>query len=304
MPKPMSTASCRVCGSNRTALWKSRNLNRELTPEDFKITDGRYGVTLTLHKCADCSFIFADASETCQLTALYEQLVDPSYEEGADSRALQMRWLLQLGIAVRPQAHTLLEIGAGSGLLVAEAGRLGLDAVGVEPSKSLVTAARRINGVELFQGTFPHPRLEGRQFDLLYMVDVIEHVDDPVKLLADCAAALAPDGVLMVVTPDVSSLAARLFGHRWWHFRLAHVGYFNRRSMSEASRRAGLTIQSRCRVRWFFPIRYLAERASAYLPVGRLNRAAERIGPLRRLYDRVIPVNLHDSNAFIMTGKG
>jgi len=300
----MSTASCPVCGSSRTRLWKSRNLNRDLTPEDFKITDGRYGVTLTLHKCEGCSFIFADASETGQLTALYEQLVDPSYEEGADSRTVQMRWLLQLGISARPQARTLLEIGAGSGLLVAEAGRLGLDAVGVEPSKSLVTAARRINGVELLQGTFPHPRVEGRQFDLVYVVDVIEHVNDPVKLLADCAGAMAPGGVLMVVTPDVSSLAARFFGHRWWHFRLAHVGYFNKRSMSEASRRAGLAIQSTCRVRWFFPVRYLAERASAYLPVGPVNRVAERVGPLHWLYDRVIPLNLRDSSAFVMTRKG
>ena len=300
----MSTARCPVCGSGRTRLWKSRNLNRDLTPEDFKITDGRYGVTLTLHKCEGCSFIFADASETGQLTALYEQLVDPSYEEGADSRTVQMRWLLQLGISARPQAHTLLEIGAGSGLLVAEAGRLGLDAVGVEPSKSLVTAARRINGVELLQGTFPHPRVEGRQFDLVYVVDVIEHVNDPVKLLADCAGAMAPGGVLMVVTPDVSSLAARFFGHRWWHFRLAHVGYFNKRSMSEASRRAGLAIQSTCRVRWFFPVRYLAERASAYLPVGPVNRVAERVGPLHWLYDRVIPLNLRDSSAFVMTRKG
>lgn len=300
----MSTARCPVCGSSRTRLWKSRNLNRDLTPEDFKITDGRYGVTLTLHKCEGCSFIFADASETGQLTALYEQLVDPSYEEGADSRTVQMRWLLQLGISARPQARTLLEIGAGSGLLVAEAGRLGLDAVGVEPSKSLVTAARRINGVELLQGTFPHPRVEGRQFDLVYVVDVIEHVNDPVKLLADCAGAMAPGGVLMVVTPDVSSLAARFFGHRWWHFRLAHVGYFNKRSMSEASRRAGLAIQSTCRVRWFFPVRYLAERASAYLPVGPVNRVAERVGPLHWLYDRVIPLNLRDSSAFVMTRKG
>jgi len=300
----MSTASCPICGSIQTRLWKSRNLNRELMPEDFKITDGRYGVTLTLHQCADCSFLFADASETSQLTTLYEQLVDPSYEEGAESRTLQMRWLLRLGIAARPQAHTLLEIGAGSGLLVAAAGRLGLDAVGVEPSMSLVTAARRINGVELLQGTFPHPRLEGRRFDLVYVVDVIEHLSDPVKLLADCAGALAVGGILIVVTPDVSSLAARLFGHRWWHFRLAHVGYFNERSMSEASRLAELAIRSSCRVRWFFPIRYLAERASAYLPVGPVNRAAERVAALRWLYDRVIPLNLHDSSAFVMTRKG
>jgi len=298
---PTLKPSCPVCSSTRTTLWKSRNLDRELTPEDFRITDSRYGVTLTLHKCEDCSFLFADPSETAHLTALYEQLVDPSYEEGAENRALQMRWLLRLGKAIRPQARTLLEIGAGSGLLVSEAGHMGLQAVGVEPSNSLVATAKKSRGVDLIQGIYPHPQLAGRRFDLVYLIDVIEHVEDPVQLLADCASALAPGGVFLVVTPDVSSMAAKLLGRRWWHFRLAHVGYFNRRSMSEACRRAGLTIESSRRIRWFFPIRYLAERASLYLPVGPLNRLAERVPPFAWLYDRVIPVNLRDSTAFFMT---
>ena len=131
---PILSASCPVCGSSRTDLWKSRNLNREPTPEDVKITDGRYGVTLTLYKCADCSFIFAASSETGELTALCEQMADPSYEEGAESRTFQMRWLLRLGMSARPQARNLPEIGAGNGLLIAEANRLGLEAVGLEPS--------------------------------------------------------------------------------------------------------------------------------------------------------------------------
>lgn len=301
---PKSLTICRVCGSEKTALWKSRNLDRELIPEDFRITDSHYGVTLTLHRCEDCSFIFADESEISQLVELYEQLVDPSYEQGAENRILQMRDLLRLGLEAQPQARNLLEIGAGSGLLVAEARRMGLAASGVEPSKALVATAKQRNDVELIQGTFPHSLLEGHQFDLIYAVDVIEHVNDPVKLLSDCAKALAPGGVLLVVTPDVSSLAAKFLGHRWWHFRLAHVGYFNEKSMRKAASRAELATQSTCRVRWFFPIRYLAERAATYVPVGWINRTAEKLGLLRRLYSVVIPLNLHDSMAFVMSRKG
>lgn len=267
----------------------------------MQITDSRYGVTLTLHKCADCSFIFADENEIGRLTEHYEQMVDSGYAAGAKYRAAQMRPLLQLGTAALPRARTLLDIGAGSGLLVAEAAGIGLDAVGVEPSKYLVDSARRTNGVQLLQGTFPHPALSGREFDLVYLVDIIEHVTDPVALLACSARALAPGGVMVVITPDVSSLAARLLGRRWWHFRLAHVGYFNAQSMNEAARRAGLAIRSTVRARWVFPVRYLAERVSVYLPIGPVNRAAEKFTPLCRLYDCVIPLNLHDSSTFTMT---
>ena len=63
------------------------------------------------------------------------------------------------------------------------------------------------------------------------LVDVIEHVADPLALLRGARDYVAPGGLVLLVTPDVDSVAARLFGKRWWHLRLAHVGYFNRRSL-------------------------------------------------------------------------
>lgn len=296
--------NCPVCQSGHTTLWKHRNLDRELTPEDVQITDSRYGVTLTLHRCGDCSFVFADPAEMPELVPLYEQLADPGYERGAENRSLQMRWLLQFGRSQNTAGRTLLEIGAGAGLLVAEARRMGLDAVGVEPSKSLVEMAKRLNGVELINGIYPHQQLAGRQFDFIYLVDVIEHLSDPVALLTGCAKALAPGGIMIVVTPNLASLAAKLLGHRWWHFRLAHVGYFDHQSMREACRNAGLQVRAHSTVRWFFPIRYLAERLSVYLPIGFLNRAEKRIRLLGRLYDRVVPLNLFDSAGYVIGHEG
>jgi 2-polyprenyl-3-methyl-5-hydroxy-6-metoxy-1,4-benzoquinol methylase len=144
---------------------------------------------------------------------LYEQLEDPDYSEGAETRILQMRWLLDLGKGRNPNARTLLEVGSGIGLLIEEARKRGLEAVGIEPSRSLVETARN-NGVELIRGLFPHPAVAGRRFDLIYVVDVIEHVSDPVQLMKDCAAALTPDGVLIMVTPDIESTAARVLKHK------------------------------------------------------------------------------------------
>ena len=158
-----------------------------------------------------------------------------------------------------------------------------------------MAAAPGVNGVEIIQGTFPHPALAGRKFD------VIEHVTAPVTLLSHCREALTPGGVLLVVTPDVGSFLARRLDVRWWHFRLAHVGYFNRASLSRAAECAGLSPVTWFRARWFFRVHYLAERMSAYLPVGWWNRFALRIPPLAWLYRRVIPVNLFDSWVVLFT---
>jgi SAM-dependent methyltransferase len=181
--------------------------------------------------------------------------------------------------------------------------RAGFDAIGVEPSASLATVARE-QGLPVLTGSLPHPDLDGRFFDVVFLVDVIEHVAEPVTLLARCAERLADGGLLLVVTPDVDSFAARVMGRRWWHFRLAHVGYFDRRSLERAFGRVGLRAERWVRARWFFPLSYLAERLERYLPVSGFNRLAAQSRPFKSLYERTIPLNLFDSYAVLVRRSG
>ncbi|MCA9284591.1 MAG: class I SAM-dependent methyltransferase [Phycisphaerales bacterium] len=292
---PGTTEVCWICQSRATKVVKPRSIDRALTPSDLAITDHRYGQTLTLRRCADCGFLFAEGAEMAELIGVYERLDDPGYEETQDTRALQMEWLLKQALAARPAARTLLDIGAGAGLMVAKAKDAGLEATGIEPSRALVAAARRVNRVELLQGTFPHPDLAGRTFDIVTLVDVIEHVNDPVGLLRDIACSMGERSLLLVVTPDRASLTARMMGFRWWHYRLAHVGYFDPATLRRAAERAGLRIIGQRRAKWFFRVGYLAERAAEYLPIRWFNRLAERVRLGRWIFSGVIPVNLHDS---------
>lgn len=298
-----SSTGCPVCGEQRSSLWKRRNLDRRLSPEDLLITDSRYGVTLELWKCGRCGFIYAAGAEIDELESLYARLDDPEYDAGAPGRDLQMEWLLKKAKQARPGAKTLLDVGAASGMLVRAAAREGLAAEGVEPSKSLVERGRA-QGATLHAGVLPHPALEERKFDIVMLADVIEHVRDPVELLRLARAHVAESGVMIVVTPDVSSVAARLLGPRWWHLRLAHVGYFDDRSFHEACAEAGLEVVDTERAKWFFKVGYLAERTERYLPTRSLNRLGRALPGVRRAYEQVIPLNLFDSTLFVLRPSG
>ncbi len=297
MTAPVGDA-CWVCASNRTVPWKARTLPRELAAEDLRITDARYGVTLSLRRCQDCGFGFADDLEVGELLNLYQDLVDPGYQESEGPRLLQMRRLAAEARRHHIGARTALDIGAGSGLLVAALQEAGLTAIGVEPSRSLAHIASG-EGRAVLQGALPHPDLGNQCFDLVFLVDVIEHVADPVGLLRLAVDRLEGGGLLVVVTPDAGSFTARILGSRWWHLRLAHVGYFTRESLDRAASGAGLVAVHRGAARWFFEVGYLAERVAEYLPVGGLNRWAERHAIPRWLYRRVIPLNLGDSLAVV-----
>jgi SAM-dependent methyltransferase len=301
--KTVTGGVCPACGSARVRRWKSKNLQGPLRPSDLSITDARYGTTLALSRCGDCTFVFADDPDVERLDALYAELDDPSYEAGDESRSLQMRFICDRVIERAPAARTWLDVGAATGLLVREAARRGLAATGVEPSERL-GAVGRAQGLDIVQGVLPNPSLEGRTFDVVSLVDVVEHVADPVALCHAAAESLAEGGLMVVVTPDVSSVAARLLGRSWWHFRVAHVGYFSPRSFDRAAARAGLRIVGSERARWYFPVKYLLERTARYLPLKPAIEHLAAFGPTATLMDRVVPLDLFDSSVYFLTKEG
>ena len=275
---------CRLCGSEELQIVKPSNIADRLTSNSFSITDSHYGMTGAIYRCRNCEFL--QCSDLQEVLPFYEELVDPGYEVGRQERSLQARRILEAVHTLQPQGR-LLDIGAGSGMLVEQAFQMGYDAVGVEPSAWLQKMAleRRL---PVHLGTFPHPAARG-PFDIISLVDVIEHVPDPMDLLRNIATNLSDNGVAIIVTPDVSSMAARILGWRWWHFRVAHIGYFNKRTLLFALTQAGLQPVLVRRPAWFFTADYLWVRLHRYLP------KFLRFASPTFLSKIVIPVNLRDS---------
>ena len=62
-------------------------------------------------------------------------------------------------------------------------------------------------------------------------------------------------------------------GWRWWHFRVAHVGYFSHATLDGSGARRLTPVAPR-RPGWVLPLSYLLERLERYLPSsGCLSRA-------------------------------
>jgi len=292
-------AGCWVCEHEASEPYLSGTLGgADATADDLRITDARYGMTAPLVRCLDCGFIYAEPPPADDLVALYTELDDPDYVEGHDYRLEQMRDLLGQILPHHPTARTLLDVGAGSGLLVEAAQELGLQAVGVEPSVRMVEEAQR-RGLTVLQGIHPHPELAGRTFDLVTCADVIEHVTDPVGLLRGLAESCADGGRVVVTTPDVESVARRLMGARWWHFRTAHVCFFPASAMERALERAGLRVMTRVRQKWTFSLAYLGLRAGGLLGGERARRWLAPIEASRRLNRIRVPVDLRDSWVYV-----
>jgi SAM-dependent methyltransferase len=117
----------------------------------------------------------------------------------------------------------------------------------------------------MINGTFPHPDCTG-PYDAIFLTDLIEHIENPASLVHSLPAALNPDGIVVVSTPNVSALMAKIMGHKWWHFRIAHIGYYNKRTLTRLMESAGFTLVRYTTSRWYFSGDYIVQRLATYLP--------------------------------------
>lgn len=142
----------------------------------------------------------------------------------------------------RPGGGSILEIGCGSGLMLAAFRRRGWRVLGLERTEEVAEIGRRAHGLEI--AAIPVQRLsQSSSFDLILLFNVLEHIDDPLSLLKECANRLAPNGRLIIVVPNFSSWQARVAGPRWFHLDVPrHLIHFTPETLRVMLGRAGLRI--------------------------------------------------------------
>jgi SAM-dependent methyltransferase len=108
-----------------------------------------------------------------------------------------------------------LDVGCGMGGYLLAAQQLGFQTIGFEPSTDHAHLAKDILNLPVINDYFSSEAVSGKQFDLIMLSHVIEHIYKPQDLISMLVAALKPGGVLVVVTPNSDSIIATLTGRSW-----------------------------------------------------------------------------------------
>lgn len=133
-----------------------------------------------------------------------------------------------------------LDVGFGAGTLMRAAARHGWEVAGTEVAPGAEDTLRA-EGFEVHLGDVAELGLPAQSFDVVSMVEVLEHVSDPDVLLAAAVELLRSGGALYVTTPHARGVSARLLGTRWSVVAPPeHLQLFSVRGLRAALTRRGL----------------------------------------------------------------
>jgi len=292
----MNHVNCNLCGQDewRVRFPSTMNDGHEMDVDVFRCTSPGYGSHAQIVQCTNCGLVYANPRWTSEeLESAYEAVEDETYVNEREGRELTFRkHLASLEKYSGPgNGRSLLDVGAYIGVFVEVAAAAGWDASGIEPSNWAVTQARK-RGLRIYQGTQDAQEINGQQFDVVTMWDVIEHVADPASELRKSYNLLKPGGWIAVHTMNIDSLTARLLGRRWPWLMDMHLTYFSQKTLAAMLQNIGYEIIWSGTQGRYLRLGYLATRLGGFNE--RLGSLATKFVHRLGLAETPIPVNSGD----------
>ena len=289
--------TCMLCGGQRWVPYfgGSAGAPASTPSEPYRITHSQRRLVRAIVRCAECGLVSLPLQ--CAPPTTYEDAADPYYLEQAAQRIANAHRLL----ALIPAGGRLLEIGCACGFLLVAARERGFAAQGVEMSAWASAHARDAYGLDVKTGRLETATLPAASFDAVVMADVIEHLTDPRSTLQAIHRVLRPGGRLLVLTPDVGSLVARMAGTRWWGLLDDHYFYYSRPTLRRFLGSEGFAVERISALGRVFPLAHWAFKLEPYSP--RLHAAVAGTMRALRVDGRQISINLGDQMACVARKK-
>lgn len=246
-----------------------------------------------VHRCPACGLGRTQLPQNFDVSSIY----DESYFQGGQADGYvdyqgsrtelseEFRQVVRVLEAGGLNSGRLLEIGCAYGFFLDEAQR-SFQVWGVE----LADHARencQARGLKVAASIEDAAVRGAAPYDVVIMLDVIEHLPDPVQTLRTVAQLTRPAGRIVLTTGDFGALAARAMGPRW---RLMtppqHLWFFTIDALSRCLEAAGFEVET---------VSHPSKRVPLSLMFYQLGRMVGSRKGWRFNMKGAVPVNLFDA---------
>jgi len=232
---------CLCCGERgSSAVWA------QTTDLEYRTTTDLFDIM----RCNSCGSMFIHPIPAERLSEIYPSNYY-SFAQSQDSLVhriktwLDKRYFRLLLQSVIGDKISALDVGGGAGWelnILKEAD----DRISFTQVVDLDIEAEKLahaNGHEYFCGRFEE-FTSTRTFDVILMLNLIEHVANPLTVLQQARTLLSPKGIILIKTPNIDSWDARLFRHENWggYHCPRHWVLFTKESLTALIHRAGFRV--------------------------------------------------------------
>ncbi len=224
---------CNICNSEKTKPLFNLSLSHKI------------------FSCSNCGvqFMYPQLNDK-EINTLYSETYYKSWgiagtTENESSRQMKIAtFLLRLKLINKyVLAGKVLDVGCATGYFLEAAITLNYEPYGIELSEySSSIAKNKFGNSAIFNGKLENCNFDDNMFDIISMFDLIEHVRSPYQTLIKTSALLNTNGIIIITTPNNSSISNKLMGKKWTHYKLEHFYYFNLKSLTSLAEQCALKI--------------------------------------------------------------
>jgi SAM-dependent methyltransferase len=195
----------------------------------------------TLVRCLGCSLVWLShppKSDEMDLhyTGAYHKLISAAGENSPGRWRDRLQTLRQ-----HKQSGSILDLGCSSGGFLGFFRGDSWKLYGIEMSADCARRAEDMTGAHVFVGDIPDAPFPPESFDVITCFDVLEHLYEPLRVMAKVGEWLRPGGIFYVQVPNIDSAEARVFGSYWHGLELPrHLFHYSPTSLKFLAESVGL----------------------------------------------------------------
>ena len=259
---------CAVCGETQTG--------------SFKIWFDGY---LKLYKCLKCGFVsqFPGPGNFSIIDDYSDMYSLDFLKQGQEFMYPDRRSIFQdtlNRIFTIKKAGAILDIGCGYWQFLYLCSKMGFNCFGVEDSKMLSSYASQKSGANVILGRYSKEMFAAESFDVISLIQVLEHIPNPIVALETAYYHLHRDGILVIEIPSINYpefLAYRITGikkivsnHR--AVISCHFGYYSPKALMHLTRNCGFEKISLVTGRWRFKYNFFKQLGKLIDPILNVSR--------------------------------
>lgn len=204
-------------------------------------------------KCQNCSMVYMNPRLNQAATyAFYNSTVNAIYNETKFDRIstsismddqINLSNLNLIDLFRGGNCGNLLEIGSAKGFFLAQAKDRGYDVYGIELNEKNAEFSRQLIGDTVFNKDLFDTHFETRQFDVICMRDVIEHIHDPKPFLRELNRIAKPGALIFIETHNIDGLIHQIVREKHTViFGFEHPNHWSPRTLGKALELSGFQV--------------------------------------------------------------